>query len=1556
MGIVEQYLLQLNTSKRRFRRSVAFLTALSLLVVLTVFWNLRQTGIAIANDACCGLEEHHHTEECILEKVLICGYDEETSMDESTEAPTEAATEAPTEAATEAPTEAATEAPTEAATEVATETPTEAPTEAPTETPTEAATEVATEAPMEIPTEALAVSIQDEDVALTGNIPAEVSTEQQSTEHIHSDECYEIIYRCNHEEHIHDFSCYSDITADLEDWDIWAASIPELTGRISEDIVLVAKSQLDCKESTLNFELAEDGQTRNGITRYGQWYGNPYGAWSNMFTSFCLRYAGLTNVPINSGAEKMQLDWLELNLYRHAGGYEPVSGDIVFLDKNQNGTPESTAIVVRYFDFVLTVIEGDVENSVVQQEYRIDDPVITGYGITDSTNRLMMFAADADSYKTIGQTATYSNSLLSNGGSFIVYTSGNDGKYYAIDGNGDAVEIQISNAGVIAASVTDPNVLYWSFEKANNYDNKSAYYIRNAATGIYLHPNRDDGTAGSLHTGKWETALYNNGNGARLRGARQDAYALLSGTKFTYSQTQNGGSTFYFGTPPAQLSLWLDGTNGNIMSYRGSDNTKYTVYSGVEMQLPTTWKSPTKYEYTLAGWVNIKTGDYYLPGDKITVTENTVLYADWVAVTYDIGRYNSYVADTVSTSDFITTHVFDYSSLINLLSTNVSVNVSGSNHSETWSHVANGTVSYKGQQTLNFSFNDHDESGTITNLNSLNDPNKYTGGTAVYSGIYTAKLGEILFGTDNLLNPETGEGVVGKHYLGQGDHLFQIDTDPTSEHYGYYYYDAKLNAASYNQSDQRFYVYDYLERASDSANNDTGKYSDFLPLNSPYANTNGQNIQSYTYNGEKGEYSGTNHYSYDSRYDSNGSASSRVMANMWFGMRTDIQFGLPDTPGQRLASGEYGNKDIYGNDMHFHFSGDDDVWILIDGKVALDLGGIHQEAKGDINFATGEISVNGKSVGKLSGITAGEHTLSILYLERGASMGNCGIYFNLAPRFSLTLEKEDVLTQEILNGAQFAFYHDQACTQPCDLWPSQQSYKNGEAPTNLFTIQKGKAFVWGLSPSRTYYIREVAPPNASGYDPAKGVIRLTLDKNGLNSYSATILEGPEGQISHGFTVHGFRIDEENQAAYITITNAQNWVTETTSVYVEKKWDDDKDHTYDAVTVYLTVTDADGTVRRIREITLSKENDWEYTWTNLPKYTFDPETMAESDIPVQYGVSEAYVPGYTHSIKALESGSSTEDVWAESAEFKNGEVYVLKTNQGCLSAVSSTTDTLQFVEEATAKESPLALWTATVSNGLVRLTNQAGQSLNFNRDWWCFNATNNGSKTNLTPSTQAAGLILASSTYQNEWYTEVVYMCNPNGNGYLSGDTNKDSALVLHPLVKRSNSVAVKLDGYGFSITNTPLTSETSLKVNKKWDYPSGDSSIYEKAQVTLKLLANGVDTGRTETVNLKNNWTVTFTGLPYYDEHGNPIAYTVVETWDNRDWVPAYGEIKTKSGQTPTYETTVTNHYRWADAFELPSTGGIGYPLLILCGLPLVVAPLVYGLSLRRRHRREARE
>ena len=82
MSFIEQYLLQLNTEKQRWRRAVVILTALSLVVALVTVWNLRMTGVTIANSASCGYEEHQHTEECIATTTLICGYD-------STKAPTD---------------------------------------------------------------------------------------------------------------------------------------------------------------------------------------------------------------------------------------------------------------------------------------------------------------------------------------------------------------------------------------------------------------------------------------------------------------------------------------------------------------------------------------------------------------------------------------------------------------------------------------------------------------------------------------------------------------------------------------------------------------------------------------------------------------------------------------------------------------------------------------------------------------------------------------------------------------------------------------------------------------------------------------------------------------------------------------------------------------------------------------------------------------------------------------------------------------------------------------------------------------------------------------------------------------------------------------------------------------------------------------------------------------------------------------------------------------------------------------------------------------------------
>ena len=160
----------------------------------------------------------------------------------------------------------------------------------------------------------------------------------------------------------------------------------------------------------------------------------------------------------------------------------------------------------------------------------------------------------------------------------------------------------------------------------------------------------------------------------------------------------------------------------------------------------------------------------------------------------------------------------------------------------------------------------------------------------------------------------------------------------------------------------------------------------------------------------------------------------------------------------------------------------------------------------------------------------------------------------------------------------------------------------------------------------------------------------------------------------------------------------------------------------------------------------------------------------------------------------------------------------------------------------------------------------------------------------------------------------------------------------------------------YKITNTPLAKETSLKVTKQWDVGLATGIYYDNLKITVKLFANGKDTGRTLTLSLKNGWSDTFRGLPYEDENGVPIVYTVGEGAIHEDWEPIYGEVITVPGTVPTYETTVTNSYRYGHGYELPSTGGIGRAPLILCGLTLMVGSLVCGYVLTRKRERRRRE
>lgn len=70
--------------------------------------------------------------------------------------------------------------------------------------------------------------------------------------------------------------------------------------------------------------------------------------------------------------------------------------------------------------------------------------------------------------------------------------------------------------------------------------------------------------------------------------------------------------------------------------------------------------------------------------------------------------------------------------------------------------------------------------------------------------------------------------------------------------------------------------------------------------------------------------------------------------------------------------------------------------------------------------------------------------------------------------------------------------------------------------------------------------------------------------------------------------------------------------------------------------------------------------------------------------------------------------------------------------------------------------------------------------------------------------------------------------------------------------------------------------ETYVSVKKVWDDDNNRDNI-RPTSVTVKLLANGADTGKTAILNDANSWSHTFVGLPVRDKDLNVIGYTVEE-------------------------------------------------------------------------------
>ncbi|MBQ4607497.1 MAG: CHAP domain-containing protein, partial [Clostridia bacterium] len=210
-------------------------------------------------------------------------------------------------------------------------------------------------------------------------------------DHIHTEDCYV----CTIEEHTHTLACYSDPEADVESPAVWEATFAHvaLTGDWPTDVVAIAETQIGYTESTRNYEVWEDNSV-HGYTRYGAWYGVPYGDWCGMFASFCLDYAGVEGMPYHYGVRPWIEDLASRGLYYSARETKAQKGNLIFFDWEGDGLSDHVGIVAEvqeaqeHAGASIKAIEGNASNCVKYVYYSPDDPVILGYGLLPGQERI----------------------------------------------------------------------------------------------------------------------------------------------------------------------------------------------------------------------------------------------------------------------------------------------------------------------------------------------------------------------------------------------------------------------------------------------------------------------------------------------------------------------------------------------------------------------------------------------------------------------------------------------------------------------------------------------------------------------------------------------------------------------------------------------------------------------------------------------------------------------------------------------------------------------------------------------------------------------------------------------------------------------------------------------------------------------------------------------------------------------------------------------------------------------------------------------------------------
>ena len=251
--------------------------------------------------------------------------------------------------------------------------------------------------------------------------------------------------------------------------------------------------------------------------------------------------------------------------------------------------------------------------------------------------------------------------------------------------------------------------------------------------------------------------------------------------------------------------------------------------------------------------------------------------------------------------------------------------------------------------------------------------------------------------------------------------------------------------------------------------------------------------------------------------------------NYFFGLRYDIKFTLGD----------------YIGDLKYKFTGDDDLWVVLDGKtVVIDLGGIHNAATGEVNLW--KYLLNGREKADLKDEEKNaKHTLTVLYMERGAEASNCQMEFTLPnatisqvttdPLGTLELQKVNSNEQGV-NGARFTLYGDPDCKNEIGSVESAR-VDNVDGKVIFRSLRKG-----------TYYLKETQAPD--GYVRSTETWTVEVTKKSNTEVSVTLKDSSGNSVKHNQIVNQTKQEFiDSNMEYNKTVSVDNWDKRTYNINI-----------------------------------------------------------------------------------------------------------------------------------------------------------------------------------------------------------------------------------------------------------------------------------------------------------------------------------------------------------------------------------------------------------------------